>query len=388
MNEEGDKIELLPYFHNVQTNKNFLMEKDLLAQNDSNDYGPFNLAYNNEQVGELNPEYNNVLNHEMTFTDSHEESKNILIEEINIGKKNIKIEEEPEGIIDAENESQDLSSLALFNSTFSESLTEEANKYIYNKEKVPEQSIIKIDEKSNIPQNGNKSINTKTTTEHAKKGKIKFKTTNRKTRKRSGKSKIKANDGGSIVIEIKNTHSTDEDNKSGTIFKIIKQARKSKEIRKDNIRKKFKGYTFQWIKSKLNKELIKNNISSEFDFSRSMTTIVSIQNNKKFLNMTLKELLLDEYKYEKKEAQKDYNISNAKKNKEIIQRLKDKNITNIDTILEKRLKDLYTEYIESDSFKIKVKKLGKKFNIQYISKYIEVAKNLVKYYEEKKNNKK
>ena len=375
MNEVDDKSESIVDWSNLQTNK-------------------FNYVDNNVQIDQLNPENNSVLNHEMTFTDSQEESKNILVEEINIGKKNIKIEEELEGIIDAENESQDLSAFYQFNSNFSESLTEEANKYIYNKEIVPEQSIIKIDEESNnISQKGNKSINTKTTTEHAKKGKIKFKTTNRKTRKRSSKSKIKANDGGSIVIEITNTYPTEEENRNGPIFKIIKQSiirkkRKKRRDDEDNIRKKFKGYVFKWIKPKLNIELTKYNIPYEFDFSQSMTTNVSIQENKKFLNMTVKELLLDEYEYEKNEDKKDYNIRNTKKNKEIIQFLKDKNSKNIVTILEKNLKDVYIEFIESYSFKKTIKKLGKKFDNQYITKYIEVSKNFVNYYEKEKPKKK
>jgi len=319
LSEENDKIELLPYFHfhNVETNINRPMKKNLSDQNDSNDSGPFNFANNNEQVGELNPENISVLNHEMTFTDSQEESKNILIEEINIGKKKIKIEEESQGKINDEKETLDLSSFDSISSLFGGSLIDAIKQF-----ELPEM--------------------------------------------------------GGVV------------NKKDRIFVIIKQNKKGKNktLRKDdedNIRKKFQGYAFKWIKSKLNIELRKNNnpFEFEFDFSQSMTTNVSIQKNKIFLNMTIKELLIDKYEYEKKEDKKACNIFIAKNNKKIIQFLIDKNIENIVTILEKKLKFVYIEYIESESFKIKVKKLGKKFDNKYITKYIKVAKNLVKYYEEK-----
>ena len=322
MSEENDKIELPEYFHNVQTNNNFPMKKDSPAQNDSSDYGPFILAFNIEQVGELNPENISVLNHERTFTDSQKETKQFLYEGSNVGKKK-KIEEEPEGVIDAENESQDLSSFVSSSLIFPVPL---------------------------IGENGTLNIVTKEP--ETKKPKTK------KDRE--------------------------------PIFGVIKviRKRKKKTLRKDdedNIRKKFQGYAFKWIKSKLNIELRKNNnpFEFEFDFSQSMTTNVSIQKNKIFLNMTIKELLLNEYEYEKKEDKKAYNIFIAKNNKKLIQFLIDKNIENIVTILEKKLKFVYIEYIESESFKIKVKKLGKKFDNKYITKYIKVAKNLVKYYEEK-----
>ena len=107
--------------------------------------------------------------------------------------------------------------------------------------------------------------------------------------------------------------------------------------------------------------------------------------------MTIKELLLNEYKYEKEEGKKTSNISVAEKNKEIIEILKDKNIEKIDNILEKKLKDVYNECSENLNFeetKIKLNSGKNEYSDEYISKYIEVAKNIVKDYEEKKPKKK
>ena len=363
MNEENDKSELPEHLPYIQTNINIPTQKNLSEQNDSNAQ-QFNVVINFEHDDEMNPENISVLNHEMTFIGIEEGSNNLLDKDNNIGKKNFKIEEVQEGNIDGENETQDLSSFDPYNSDFPKSLTEAAEKYEFKKGIDSEQSIKKNDEESNNPtQNGNQN-----------------------TPKPPCESESKAKDGHFVAIVIKKL-----------IFEIIKQDRKRKKRRKgkanrlydkDNIRKKYQGYAFQWIKSKLNVELTKNNISSEFDFPLSLTTNVSIKENKKFLNMTIKELLLDKYEYEKKDDKKAYNIVVAEKNKKTIQSLKDKNIEKIEIILKKKLKDVYIEYIESNSFKEKVKKLGKKYPSQYISKFIKDAKNIVKYYEEKKIRKK
>lgn len=190
-------------------------------------------------------------------------------------------------------------------------------------------------------------------------------------------------------------------NKKKFTFQIFKQGRKRKRklkgrikgrlFDKDNIRKKFQIYVFnEIITNKLNDELRKNKIVKKFNFPQSLITNVTVK-QKEFLDMTIKELLLDEHKYEKEKGKKDYNISNAKENKKIIQSLKDKNIENIDNILEKKLKDVYNECGENLNFeetKIKLNEKKNEYSDEYVSKYIEVAKNIVKDYEEKKPKKK
>ena len=195
-----------------------------------------------------------------------------------------------------------------------------------------------------------------------------------------------------IPIEVPKTNIFGKNKKKFT-FQIFKQGRKRKRRDDvDNIRKKFQRYVFKEIKNKLNKGLRKNKIlSKQFDISQSLITNVTIK-QKKFLNMTLKELLSDKHEYEKKEDKKESNIDISKKNKKIIQFLKDKNIEDIDNILEKRLKDVYIEYSENLNFEeakiILNSKKNKEYPKEYITKYIEVAKNIVKYYEEKEFKKK
>ena len=55
--------------------------------------------------------------------------------------------------------------------------------------------------------------------------------------------------------------------------------------------------------------------------------------------------------------------------------------TNIDKILNMKMKDIYKEYLDSDEFQQSIEKLRRKRkNYDYIHDYLIIAKNVLKYY--------
>ena len=156
----------------------------------------------------------------------------------------------------------------------------------------------------------------------------------------------------------------------------------------DNITKRVKSDFLRSLVRYLNEKLRPLNVKFSH-FSYYIVTNITKLENKKNLNMTLKEMLL--YKpFENlniSEGLKQREILNWKNNKDILDDLeKNKNTDvynqiNLDDTLNNKMKDLYYEYLASKYFKESIETLNAHGNeYEYIQKYIQTAKNFVDFF--------
>ena len=156
----------------------------------------------------------------------------------------------------------------------------------------------------------------------------------------------------------------------------------------DNITKKVKSDFLRSLVRYLNEKLRPLNVKFSH-FSYYIVTNITKLENKKNLNMTLKEMLL--YKpFENLNISEGLNqreILNWKNNKDILDDLeKNKNTDvynqiNLDNTLNNKMKDLYYEYLASKYFKESIETLNAHGNeYEYIQKYIQTAKNFVDFF--------
>ena len=165
---------------------------------------------------------------------------------------------------------------------------------------------------------------------------------------------------------------------------IGKKRRKKLKTRKynaDNMRTKIKRSVCRAIRINLNETSKKSGCKNYFDyFPNKFTSDINKKRNKKILNMSLKEILLDENLYinEDRDGFEKYKFNaNVVKSDEI------KNNQAIQNILNKTFRQLYEEYINSDEFKvdeINRLKIEKKQDIDYIERYEIIAKNLISFF--------
>ena len=165
-----------------------------------------------------------------------------------------------------------------------------------------------------------------------------------------------------------------EDNKSdkysgSPMFKRIgKYYSEGRKENKDLIRKKIKSKFYKEIKNQLNERFKRLNIKDKFDWPQSLIINVEKSKNKKDLNTTLENLLLNN------------KILIYQKNIGI---LKDSGLKNI---FETNMKDLYTEYLKSKQFQDVIGKLIDEQNsYEYIHNYIQISKDFVEFYENTKD---
>ena len=165
-----------------------------------------------------------------------------------------------------------------------------------------------------------------------------------------------------------------EDNKSEKytgppMFKRIgKYYSERRKENKDLIRKKIKSKFYKEIKNQLNERFKRLNIKDKFDWPQSLIINLEKSKNKKDLNTTLENLLLDN------------KILIYQKNIGI---LKDSGLKNI---FETNMKDLYTEYLKSKQFQDVIGKLIDEQNsYEYIHNYIQISNDFIEFYENTKD---
>ena len=165
-----------------------------------------------------------------------------------------------------------------------------------------------------------------------------------------------------------------EDNKSEKytgppMFKRIgKYYSERRKENKDLIRKKIKSKFYKEIKNQLNERFKRLNIKDKFDWPQSLIINVEKSKNKKDLNTTLENLLLNN------------KILIYQKNIGI---LKDSGLKNI---FETNMKDLYTEYLKSKQFQDVIGKLIDEQNsYEYIHNYIQISNDFIEFYENTKD---
>ena len=153
----------------------------------------------------------------------------------------------------------------------------------------------------------------------------------------------------------------------------------------DTKRKKINTNLYRNIIKYLNKKLsecLKEGKSFKFStLSQYIIANVAKLDNKKRMNMSLKDLILDN-SFINSNNKKDKDIANWKNNKKIIDYLySTKNYLEIKQILEMKMKDIFNEYLNSDEFQKSIEELkqdGRYY--EYIRGYIKVASNFIDYY--------
>ena len=153
---------------------------------------------------------------------------------------------------------------------------------------------------------------------------------------------------------------------------------KGRKSMKDNMRKRIKSDFYRKLKKNLNDKIKALKLNESIDFAQYMIIDVTQKNNIKNLNMTLKEVLLEQHKEN----------CCIQMNKDIINKYLKKDHS-LDIILEKQIKFLFNEYLNSEEFQLSIKKLSEEEYFDYISKYIKVADNFINFFineEIEKNN--
>ena len=153
----------------------------------------------------------------------------------------------------------------------------------------------------------------------------------------------------------------------------------------DTKRKKINTNLYRNIIKYLNKKLsecLKEGKSFKFStLSQYIIANVAKLDNKKRMNMSLKDLILDN-SFINSNNKKDKDIANWENNKKIIDYLySTKNYLEIKQILEMKMKDIFNEYLNSDEFQKSIEELkqdGRYY--EYIRGYIKVASNFIDYY--------
>jgi len=187
---------------------------------------------------------------------------------------------------------------------------------------------------------------------------------------------------------------TEEENSSNT-----KSEKNRKKKRDDHKRKRIKSDLCNHLIEILNKKLELINPYYYFEkIPQCEVTDVSIKENKKILNFTLKELLsykafekipYTKLKNEKKELEREKERERNKKefehNTNILNLLEEKGNKELDNILNGKMKDIYEEYLDSEIFQNSIEELrreGKYYD--YIYDYLIISKNLLRYYKVEK----
>ena len=169
-----------------------------------------------------------------------------------------------------------------------------------------------------------------------------------------------------------------------------------KKERDDNKRKRIKSNFCKYLIIALN-EILKL-VDPYFYFeniSQYEVTDVSIKENKKIWNFTLKEFLSykvfeniphTKLKNKKKEIKREIERERNKKewehNIKILNLLEEKGNKIIDEILKEKMKDIYKQYLVSEVFQKSIEELrGEGKYYDFIHDYLTLAKNLLKYYE-------
>ena len=153
------------------------------------------------------------------------------------------------------------------------------------------------------------------------------------------------------------------------------------KFKPEGIRKKIKSRLHKKLKTIYNEKLKKSNSLMFFDFlPQSFITDVSINNNKAYLKLTMRNLLTKIFGTRAKDKEK------LSINKKVLQYLDSnpdiKIESGVDKFLDSTYKDIIQEYIDGNLFEEDLNKLREeKESEDYIEKYNYIAKHLIEFYE-------
>ena len=176
--------------------------------------------------------------------------------------------------------------------------------------------------------------------------------------------------------------------KQKPIFKVIPLGKKRKRKSMDDLtRKKIKVHFCSEIILALNSLLKKLKIKKKFNLPQSMRTNVTKIENKKCLNMSLKDVLAERY-FDKDKENDEICTLIQEKNQKIFKILEKKGDGAINSLLDEKMENIFNEYLKSKQFQNSINVLVRKCNsYEYIYNYIKVAKNFVEFFNSKKSKK-
>ena len=176
--------------------------------------------------------------------------------------------------------------------------------------------------------------------------------------------------------------------KQKPIFKVIPLGKKRKRKSMDDLtRKKIKVHFCSEIILALNSLLKKFKIKKKFNLPQSMRTNVTKIENKKCLNMSLKDVLAERY-FDKDKENDEICALIQEKNQKIFKILEKKGDGVINSLLDEKMENIFNEYLKSKQFQNSINVLVRQCNsYEYIYNYIKVAKNFVEFFNSKKSKK-
>lgn len=145
---------------------------------------------------------------------------------------------------------------------------------------------------------------------------------------------------------------------------------------RDNIRKKIKRAFFNsFLIPKINTLLRNKDIDSSFaNFQNAFVINVNKKTNKELKDMTIKKI------FEKKELYQESELKYYNNNLELVKTEEILEIKELKNILNKTYQEIFEEYLNSKEFKInEINRLKKKFEDDYIKKYIYLAKHFIEF---------
>ena len=174
--------------------------------------------------------------------------------------------------------------------------------------------------------------------------------------------------------------------KQKPIFKVISLGKKRKRKSMDDLtRKKIKVHFCSEIILALNSLLKKFKIKKKFNLPQSMRTNVTKIENKKCLNMSLKDVLAERY-FDKDKENDEICALIQEKNQKIFKILEKKGDGVINSLFDEKMENIFYEYLKSKQFQNSINVLVRQCNsYEYIYNYIKVAKNFVEFFNSKKS---
>ena len=155
---------------------------------------------------------------------------------------------------------------------------------------------------------------------------------------------------------------------------------KTRKDNQDNMRKKIKRGFFNTSLIKFLNELLRSIGSHKYfrKFPHNFINDVHQERNKKIFGMTLREVLVEKKLYIHK---KKSGFNNYSHNLKVVQSEEIKENEEFKKILDKTIRELYEEYINSDEFKIgEINGLRKKeMTDEYIERYIYLANHFTEF---------
>ena len=167
----------------------------------------------------------------------------------------------------------------------------------------------------------------------------------------------------------------------------LKQKKKRRKFKPDNIRKKIKAKFHRDLKDALNQKLKKAGSIKLFELlPQSFITDITVKSNNQVLDKTLKKLILYDCIEDKGVKKKTPDKDKYNKNLEVMKYLEENEEickkSGLDKILNKKYEDILKVYFHSEEFEKSLIELYKKKNekIDYIEEYVNKAVTYIEFF--------